>query len=105
MEVHTVSSSNRPAGRSRWSERKRKIGVRILDRDNADLLDDHHLLCCWDTCDNYASSLYKVRVDESTAVQTKIVWYTFCRDRCRQYWINSTRDLYNLPPGMRLSVQ
>lgn len=90
---------------SRHSPRKRKLGVRILDRDNAGRIDDHHLLCCWDTCENYANSLYGVRVDESTRYAPKFVWYYFCRERCKQYWINSTRDLYNLPSGMRLSVQ
>ena len=89
---------------SRHSLRKRKLGVRILDRDNAERLDDHHLLCCWDDCENFANSLFGVRVDESTRYAPKFVTYYFCRERCKQFWINSTRDLYNLPAGMRLSV-
>jgi len=49
--------------------------------------------------------VYGVRVDESTRYAPKFVTYFFCRETCKQYWLNSTRDLYNLPPGMRLSVQ
>ena len=105
MEVHPVSIEQSPRVNPRWSARKRKLGVKILDRDNAELLDDHHLLCCWDICERSANSLYWVRVDESTRVAPKFVTYYFCRERCKQYWLNSTRDLYNLPKGMRLSVQ
>lgn len=88
----------------RWSERKRKIGVRILDRDNADRLDDHHLLCCWDTCERHGLDLFRVRVDNSTKYHKEIIWYCFCSEKHRQYWVNSTRDLYNLPAGFRQSV-
>ena len=87
----------------RWSARKNKLGVRMLDRDNAELLDDHHLLCCWDDCERYAVSLYWARVDESTLYAPKFVWYYFCSETCKQYWVNSTKDLYNLPAGMRHS--
>lgn len=86
---------------SRWSNRKRKLGVRMLDRDNAKLLDDHHLLCCWDTCEKDALSLYWARENNSTLVAKQYVWYYFCSERHKQYWVNSTRDLYNLPAGLR----
>lgn len=100
-----MSIEQSPRVNPRWSARKRKLGVKILDRDNADRMDDHHLLCCWDTCEKHAVNLFWARVNESTAVQLKYVTYVFCSERHKQYWLNSTRDLYNLPKGMRLSVQ
>jgi YHS domain-containing protein len=88
-------------GQSRWSLRKRKLGVRMLDRDNAEILDDHHLLCCWDVCEKHAVSLYWARENHSTRFHEEYVWYYFCSERCKQYWLNSPTDLYNLPPGLR----
>jgi len=31
----------------------------------------------------------------------KNVWYVFCSERHKRMWINSPRDLYNLPSGER----
>lgn len=89
----------------RWSRRKRKLGVKILDRDNAELLDDHHLLCCWDTCEKHGLSLFWARENGGTPGYPLVRTYHFCSEKHKQYWVNSTRDLYNLPKGMRLSVQ
>lgn len=77
---------------------------RVLDRDHAETMDDHHLLCCWDTCDRYGLELYKARVQDGTDRFPRNTWYVFCSERHKQYWVNSTRDLNNLPPGFKLGI-
>lgn len=58
------------------------------------------LLCCWDTCDAPGTTLHEVRVAEPTGT----AHYVFCRERHRQFWINSHRRNGALPPGFRLSI-
>ncbi len=85
---------------------------RVLDRENAERLDYHHLLCCWDTCDRYGLEIYKIRVNYGILPGDGITrpdlpyntWYVFCSERHRQYWANSHRDLNNLPPGFKLGI-
>lgn len=88
----------------KWSNRKRKLGVRILDRENAELLDDHHLLCCWDDCEKNAVQLHEAAEDASTPGNPLIRRYFFCSERCKMYWVNSTKDLYNLPAGYKRTL-
>jgi hypothetical protein len=73
----------------------------VLDRDHAETMDDHHLLCCWDTCDQYGYENIKA-VERTGPMQ--YIHYVFCSERHKQYWLNSTRDLNNLPPGFRLGI-
>lgn len=77
---------------------------RVLDRENAERLDEHHLLCCWDDCEKYGLELYKLRVKYGTPGYPYNTWYVFCSERHLQYWRNSHRDLYNLPPGYKRSI-
>lgn len=82
----------------------KRVERRVLDRENAERLDDHHLLCCWDTCDRYGLEIFKVRVKYGTPGVPYDTWYVFCSERHKMYWVNSTRDLYNLPPGYKRAV-
>lgn len=83
---------------------KKRIELRVLDRENAERLDDHHLLCCWDTCDRYGLEIFKIRVAYGTPAVPYNTFYVFCTERHRQYWANSHRDLNNLPAGFKLGI-
>lgn len=87
-----------------WSNRKQKLGVRILDSENAERLDDHHLLCCWDDCEKYAVSLHVAREQASKRRGEQWRWYYFCSAGHLDYWTNSVRDLYNHSSGSRLTL-
>lgn len=76
----------------------------VLDRENAERLDDHHLLCCWDTCEKYGVENEKIRVKYGTPGYEYNTWYVFCSERHKMYWAHSHRDLYNLPPGFKMGV-
>jgi hypothetical protein len=80
---------------------------KVAERRVIDPGDDARLLCCWDDCGRDGLELHKAReylgVDPGT--RTPIwTWYVFCTERHKMYWVNSVKDLYNLPPGYRLAV-
>lgn len=71
----------------------------VLDRENADRLDDHHLLCCWDDCDRNALDIWSLSVDYGRPGYEYRTTYVFCCEPHKMMWAYSHRDLYNLPPG------
>ncbi len=99
-----MSMDDARMNRRKWSARKNKLGTKILDRENAERLDDHHLLCCWDTCERFAVSLHQAVEDWSTPGHPLIRRYFFCTEGHKMYWVNSVRDLYNLPSGYKKTL-
>lgn len=80
-------------------------GAVPVGRHVVDTSDGETLLCCWGPCENRGLMLYRVRIYEGMNPHTgKPVysWKVFCRERCKQYYINAPRSLNNLPPGMRM---
>lgn len=63
-----------------------------------------HVMCAWDTCEK--DGLETNKVVEQTAVNRgeRTVTYIFCTERHKAYWLNSTRDLNNLPAGYKRSI-
>jgi hypothetical protein len=80
------------------------------------LKDGVRLTCCLpsmpggDTCDRPSYELYKVRVHEHAKAipcdspMASHIWYTFCSERHRLLFINSHRELGNLPSGYKLTA-
>lgn len=62
------------------------------------------IFCAWLDCDNDGFEQFKVRVNYGATGQPYTVWYVFCCENHRQYWIHSHRDHGNLPEGYRLPV-
>jgi hypothetical protein len=60
-----------------------------------------HIPCCWNDCFKDGVELHKF-VDTSSPAET--ITFVFCSERHRGYFINSHRNMGQLPPGMRLSV-
>ena len=94
---------------------------------NLDRYDPGPVACAWDDCSGRATILYRVRLCEHSpnlsceAVDRgaggRHMWFAFCRERCRQYWINASgrhavesaernrgRIHGMLPAGYRLSI-
>lgn len=69
--------------------------------------DDARLLCCWDTCEKYGVTLYRVRIFEGVNPQAGNApiysWKIFCSEGHKMYYVNAPRGLNNLPPGYRLA--
>ena len=64
-----------------------------------------YVMCAWDTCEHDGYETNKVRVNTAAPGHDPVyITYVFCTDRHKQYWINSIRDLNNLPPGYRSSI-
>jgi hypothetical protein len=82
---------------------KRRIMRGVVDLDHAETQvgGDHHLLCCWDTCDQRGFENIKA-VERNGPYQN--IHFVFCSERHKWYWLNSVRDLGNLPPGFKLSL-
>lgn len=59
--------------------------------------DGAHLLCCWGPCERYGHHEHRARVREPL----RTVWYVFCTERHRMFWVNSHRDHLNLPAGSK----
>ena len=81
------------------------IEKRVLSRDA-----DRWLLCCWDECTNQGVELHKTRFHDhnpGTPCQhpdSSHLWYVFCSERHRQYFLHSHRSNGNLPAGHRLTL-
>lgn len=98
-----------------------RIGRKIINFDSGG-----YGVCAWDTCDRDACSLYQVRqhehpqhwpcdaVDAGMTEGGQHVWFAFCTDRHKNYWVHSSgvranelSERYNgrihgmLPPGLR----
>lgn len=68
--------------------------------------------CCWDDCWRPGDARVKAEVTEGVFAEAdmvpellvgtpKVLTYIFCSDRHKAYWVNSHRDMGNLPPGVR----
>jgi len=64
-----------------------------------------HVMCSWDTCekDGYENNKVVVR-DNAPGYEPKTITYIFCTERHKQYWLNSIRNVNNLPPGFKRSI-
>lgn len=60
-----------------------------------------YVMCAWDTCERNGFENNKVIIHEG---QGKTTTYVFCTERHRQYWINSIRDMNNLPSGYKRGI-
>jgi hypothetical protein len=64
-----------------------------------------YVMCGWDTCERDGYESFKCTVNDSAPGQEpKYITYVFCSERHRQYWINSIRDMNNLPAGYKRSI-
>jgi hypothetical protein len=72
-----------------------------------DPADDARLLCCWDTCERYGTTLHRVRIFEGRNPQAGNApiysWKIFCTERHKMLYVNAPRGLNKLPAGYRLS--
>ena len=102
--------------------RTHRIGRKIINYDT-----QGYGICAWDECDTDASSLFRVRTHEhlpqvrcedvDNGLGGRHMWYAFCSERHKQYWLNASGVRANdsadrhsgriygmLPPGFRQSV-
>ena len=81
------------------------LDKKVLSRDAG-----RWLRCCWDDCDKDGYESNKTRFHDHNPgypcshPEAKHVWYTFCSDRHRQYFLHSHISLGNLPAGYKLAV-
>jgi hypothetical protein len=64
----------------------------VRNRDNGNVIP-----CCWNDCGRPGRREVKVGVRDGEQVSI----YFFCTERHRGLWMNSSRDLGNLPGGSR----
>jgi hypothetical protein len=71
---------------------------------NLDHGGSRHVACAWDTCelDGYDSNKVEINYGADGA-PPHIVKHVFCSERHKMFWVNSVRDLNNLPPGYKRS--
>lgn len=65
---------------------------------------DRHVVCAWDTCERDGVETHKVVEQTAKLRGERSVTFVFCTERHKMYWLNSTRDLNNLPPGFKRSI-
>lgn len=70
---------------------------------NLDHGGSRHVTCAWDTCERDGYDTNKVVVNYGKADTPHEVKHVFCTERHKMYWINSVRNLGNLPPGYKRS--
>jgi hypothetical protein len=71
---------------------------------NLDHLGDRHVMCAWDTCEKDGFDLHQTRVNYGAdGAAPHIVKHVFCTERHKMFWVNSVRNLGNLPPGYKRS--
>jgi hypothetical protein len=76
-----------------------------------------HVMCAWDTCENDGYEMHRVRVqthadnvEEFTMTPNgpmpnlRYMNYVFCSERHKMYFVNSIRDMNNLPAGYKRSI-
>lgn len=77
----------------------------VLSRD-----DGTWLLCCWDDCERQGYDTHRTRFHDHahglpcSHPDAKHVWYVFCSNRHRDYFLHSHRSMGNLPPGSKLML-
>lgn len=55
------------------------------------------LPCCWTDCTRPGDSMYEaIRREPGRKIH-----FVFCSERHRRYWVNSVRDMGNLPSGSK----
>lgn len=55
------------------------------------------LMCCWTECENDGVELHKAVTREGIHIRH----WVFCSERCKMYWVNSSKDMGNLPAGYK----
>lgn len=80
---------------------------KLSGRGVFDPQDDARLLCCWDDCEKYGLTLYRVRIYEGTnpsAGNAPIFsWKVFCSERHKMLYVNGPKSYGRLPAGYRLA--
>lgn len=81
------------------------MSKKILSRDS-----EHWLTCCWDECERPGYDSNRTLFHDHNPGMgcghplSKHLWYTFCTERHRQYFLNSHRSLGKLPAGYAKSI-
>lgn len=72
---------------------------------NMDVPGGRRIVCAWADCEADGVNLYLTVVhDHSTRCDhpdAKHPKYLFCSERHKMYWVNSHRNMWNLPAGSR----
>lgn len=82
-------------------------GRKVLNLDKARSGEVRWLPCCWDECERDGVTLHRARFHDHPrtiacdAPDSKHVWYVFCSERHRQYFLHSHHAYGRLPAGMR----
>lgn len=58
------------------------------------------IVCIWTECEHHARREHQVAIREGA----KPLFYFFCSDRHRKLWLNSVKDMGNLPTGDRGTI-
>lgn len=77
----------------------------VLSMDKAARGETVWLRCCWDDCERQAVQLHRTFFHDHNPTRrcddagSKHLWYTFCSERHRAYFLNSHRSNGNLATG------
>lgn len=77
----------------------------ILSLDKAQRGETCWLLCCWEDCERQGVDLHKTRFHDHApglpcdSTLAKHIWYVFCSERHRQYFLHSHVRNGHLPTG------
>lgn len=89
----------------RGAERPMAISKGILNRDHDG--DVRWIPCGWDDCQRRGVDIHKTFFHDHNPLYpcsgsgAKHVWYVFCSERHKQYFLHSHVSLGNLPAGSR----
>lgn len=86
-------------GTTEWRHAIISKKVINLDHDG-----DRHVVCAWDTCEKDGLELYKVVEHDGKIRGERTMNFVFCSERHKMYFVNSVRDLGNLPSGYKRSI-
>jgi hypothetical protein len=81
------------------------VEKKVLSRD-----DETWLTCCWADCERPGYSSNRTYFHDHnpgfpcTAPEAKHVWYVFCTERHRQFFLHSHKAMGKLPPGYAKAV-
>lgn len=79
----------------------------VLNRDIERIGGTQWLKCCWDDCQEQGVTLHQARFhDHARGLPcdhelSKHIWYVFCSERHRQFFLNSHVAYGKLPVGER----
>lgn len=80
-------------------------GKKILSMDKAARGETCWLQCCWDDCETPGTTLHRTMFHDHARgwpcehPEAKHLWYVFCSERHRQYFLNGHREYGKLPAG------